>query len=147
MLLRLLPFAAAIAVGLAGFAGLAMWQLRRLGFQLAQSEQHVYAGGDEALVEIGRRLPEALPVIGRLGSDEFACVISGAAADEMAALRTADALRQAIARPMWMKQLVQVSVSIGVALAPRDGFTRDELTRRADHALRSAKRRGRIALL
>src|SRR5690242_8949437 len=111
MLLRLLPFAAAIAVGLAGFAGLAMWQLRRLGFQLAQSEQHVerleyqdtltglpnhirlfelfeerlaarpgsdivafaaldldsfdevndllgYAGGDEALVEIGRRLRE-----------------------------------------------------------------------------------------
>ncbi|HEY8442437.1 MAG TPA: EAL domain-containing protein [Xanthobacteraceae bacterium] len=203
MLLRLLPFAAAIAVGLAGFAGLAMWQLRRLGFQLAQSEQHVerleyqdtltglpnhnrlfelfeerlaarpgsdivafaaldldsfdevndllgYAGGDEALVEIGRRLREALPagcVIGRLGSDEFACVISGAAADETAALRTADALRQAIARPMWMKQLVQVSVSIGIALAPRDGLTRDELTRRADLALRAAKRRGRSALL
>jgi diguanylate cyclase (GGDEF)-like protein len=203
MLLRLLPFAAAIAVGLAGFAGLAMWQLRRLGFQLAQSEQHVerleyqdtltglpnhnrlfelfeerlaarpgsdivafaaldldsfdevndllgYAGGDEALVEIGRRLREALPagcVIGRLGSDEFACVISGAAADETAALRTADALRQAIARPMWMKQLGQVSVSIGIALAPRDGLTRDELTRRADLALRAAKRRGRSALL
>jgi diguanylate cyclase (GGDEF)-like protein len=203
MLLRLLPFAAAIAVGLAGFAGLSMWQLRRLGFQLAQSEQHVerleyqdtltglpnhnrlfelfeerlaarpgsdivafaaldldsfdevndllgYAGGDEALVEIGRRLREALPagcVIGRLGSDEFACVISGAAADETAALRTADALRQAIARPMWMKQLVQVSVSIGIALAPRDGLTRDELTRRADLALRAAKRRGRSALL
>jgi diguanylate cyclase (GGDEF)-like protein len=203
MLLRLLPFAAAIAVGLAGFAGLAMWQLRRLGFQLAQSEQHVerleyqdaltglpnhnrffelfeerlatrqgsdivafaaldldsfdevndllgYAGGDETLVEIGRRLREALPagyVIGRLGSDEFACVISGAAADETTALRTADALRQAIARPMWIKQLVQVSVSIGVALAPRDGLTRDELTRRADLALRAAKRRGRSTLL
>jgi EAL domain-containing protein (putative c-di-GMP-specific phosphodiesterase class I) len=48
---------------------------------------------------------------------------------------------------MWIKQLVQVSVSIGVALAPRDGLTRDELTRRADLALRAAKRRGRSTLL
>src|SRR6185436_11541819 len=48
---------------------------------------------------------------------------------------------------MWMKQLVQVSVSIGIALAPRDGLTRDELTRGADLALRAAKRRGRSALL
>ncbi len=201
MLLRLLPFAAAIALGLSGFAGLAVWQLRRLGSELAQTEQHVerleyqdtltglpnhnrffelfeerlsgregddmlafgaldldgfdevndalgYAGGDEALVEIGRRLRQALPsgcVIGRLGSDEFALLISGT--DETGALHTAHALRQAVARPMWMNQLVAVSVSIGLALAPRDGIGRDELTRRADLALRAAKRRGRGTLL
>jgi diguanylate cyclase (GGDEF)-like protein len=201
MLHRLFPFAATIAFGLVGFAVLAMWQLRRLGVELAQTEQHVerleyqdtltglpnhnrffevfderlsprqgeemlafaaldldgfdevndvlgYAGGDEALVEIGKRLREALPaggVIGRLGSDEFELLISGA--DATTALQAADTLRQAIARPMWMNQLVQVSVSIGLALAPRDGISRDELTRRADLALRSAKRRGRGTLL
>ena len=201
MLHRLLPFAATIALGLVGFAGLAMWQLRRLGSELAQSEQQVerleyqdtltglpnhnrffelfderlaarasdevlafaaldldgfdevndalgYAGGDEALAEIGKRLREELPagcVIGRLGSDEFALLMSDTHA--RAALHAADALRQAIARPMWMNQLVAVSVSIGLAIAPRDGVTRDELTRRADLALRAAKRRGRSTLL
>jgi hypothetical protein len=41
MMHRLLPFAATIAAGLVGFAGLAMWQLRRLGLELAQTEQQV----------------------------------------------------------------------------------------------------------
>ena len=38
--------------------------------------------------------------------------------------------------------ITQHSVSTGIAVAPRDGTTRDELTRRADLALRVAKRRG-----
>jgi diguanylate cyclase (GGDEF)-like protein len=201
MMHRLLPFAATIAAGLVGFAALAMWQLRRLGLELAQTEQQVelleyqdtltglpnhnrffelfderlsarqgedmlafaaldldgfdevndalgYAGGDEVLREVGNRLREALPagaVIGRLGSDEFALLMPSA--DAPTALQAADALRQALARPMWMNQLVQVSASIGLALAPRDGSTRDELIRRADLALRAAKRRGRSTLL
>src|SRR5262249_33532378 len=39
---RLLPLAMLIAAGLLGFAGLAMWQLNRLGFMLARSEQTVH---------------------------------------------------------------------------------------------------------
>jgi len=42
LILRLLPFAAAIALGLFCFAGLAMWQLNRLGLLLARSEQQVH---------------------------------------------------------------------------------------------------------
>src|SRR5205807_3969932 len=93
-------------------------------------------------------LAQSLPagaVLGRLGSDEFALLIADV--DPQAALRAADALRRSLLRPFWMNQLVQVSVSIGLALAPRDGVSRDELTRRADLALRSAKRRGRGTLL
>jgi hypothetical protein len=41
MMMRLLPLAAFIALALAGFAVLAMWQLGRLGQMLARSEQHV----------------------------------------------------------------------------------------------------------
>src|SRR5262249_59691171 len=48
MMNRILPVAGLIALGLAGFAALAMWQLSRLGGQPAQSDQHVqrpeYAG-------------------------------------------------------------------------------------------------------
>jgi diguanylate cyclase (GGDEF)-like protein len=197
MMNRLLPLAGSIALGLAGFAALVMWQLGRLGFALARSEQHVqkleyqdgltglpnhnrffelfdqaiaarrgeeilafavldldgfdevndalgYAGGDEVLAEIGKRLALSLPrgaVIGRLGSDEFALLISGT--DPQGAIAAADAVRQSIVRPFWINQVVQLGVSIGLAVAPRDGAIRDELTRRADLALRTAKRRGR----
>ena len=37
---KLLPVAAAIALGLIGFSALTIWQLDRLGFQLARSEQY-----------------------------------------------------------------------------------------------------------
>jgi len=46
-----------------------------------------------------------------------------------------------------MNQVVQLSASIGVAVAPRDGEVRDELMRRADLALRCAKHRGRGILV
>ena len=42
IMLRLLPFGALIAAGLLCFAGLAMWQLNRLGFMLARSERAVH---------------------------------------------------------------------------------------------------------
>jgi diguanylate cyclase (GGDEF)-like protein len=201
MMHRLLPIAGLIAFGLIGFAALAMWQLGRLGFRLATTEQQVeklefqdaltglpnhnrlfalfdqalatrqedealafaaldldgfdeindalgYAGGDEVLKELGERLRKSLPegaVIARLGSDEFALLISGI--DRDGALQAAEAVRQAIMRPIWMDQLVQISVSVGLAVAPQDGTTRDELTRRADLALRAAKRRARGSVL
>jgi diguanylate cyclase (GGDEF)-like protein len=197
MMTRLLPLAVLIALGLVGFAALAMWQLSRLGLLLARSERHVqrleyediltglpnhnhffelldqaiaarhgtealafaaldldgfdevndalgYAGGDEVLAEIGKRLREALPrsaAVARLGSDEFALMITGKNAES--AVFITDTVRQALARPIRMSQVVQIKVSIGLAIAPRDGTTRDELTRRADLALRTAKRRDR----
>jgi diguanylate cyclase (GGDEF)-like protein len=42
MMLRLLPFGILIAAGLLAFAGLAMWQLRRLGHLLGKSEQRLH---------------------------------------------------------------------------------------------------------
>jgi diguanylate cyclase (GGDEF)-like protein len=194
MMMRLLPLAALIALALAGFAALAMWQLGQL---LARSEQHVqkleyldvltdlpnhnhffelfdqalakrygtetlafaaldldgfdevndalgYAGGDEVLAELGKRLRDALPpsaVIARLGSDEFALMITGRNADSAPFIL--DTVRQALGRPIFSSQVIQIKVSAGLAMAPRDGVTRDELTRRADLALRAAKRRHR----
>src|SRR5215467_11833355 len=61
-----------------------------------------YAGGDEVLAEVGRRLRGAVSpasaMVARLGSDEFALMITGRNADS--ALFVADTLRQALARPI-----------------------------------------------
>ena len=54
------------------------------------------------------------------------------------------ALAGALARPFWVNdQVVQVGVTAGLAHAPRDAQSRDELIRRADLALRAAKRKQR----
>ena len=81
-------------------------------------------------------------VIARLGSDEFVLLMPVARRRSGAAL--AHAVRQVVARPIWVNQVVQVSVQHRACnRAARRRPSRDELTRRADLALRAAKRRGR----
>jgi diguanylate cyclase (GGDEF)-like protein len=107
-----------------------------------------YMAGDAVLAEISRRLREAVPatsVIGRLGGDEFALLIP--AFDSEGALSLAHVVRQVVARPIWVNQAVHVACSIGCAIAPRDGNSREELTRRAELALQAAKRRGRGSVI
>jgi diguanylate cyclase (GGDEF)-like protein len=102
------------------------------------------AGGDEVLLEVANRLRQAMPpevVIGRLRSHhKFALMVP--AADPPSALATAEAARLAISRPIWIGQALQIAASVGLAVAPRDGTTPAELVRRADLALRAARRRG-----
>jgi diguanylate cyclase (GGDEF)-like protein len=197
MMIRLLPFGALIALGLFGFAVLAMWQLRRLGYLLARSTREVHrlayedavtglanlhqlrevldralaarnadevlalvlidlggiddmkeavgeAGEDEVLIEVADRLRRELPtgaLAARLRGDRFGIAIP--ATDAGAALAAARVIRDAASCPLWVNQVVQLGANAGVAIAPEDGVTREELMRRADLALRSAKRRGR----
>jgi diguanylate cyclase (GGDEF)-like protein len=102
------------------------------------------AGGDEVLVEVANRLSHAMPsdvVIGRLRSNhKFALIMT--ATDPRTALATVEAARLAISRPIWLGQALQVAASVGLAVAPRDGTAGEEVVRRADLALRSARRRG-----
>ena len=102
------------------------------------------AGGDEVLLEVANRLRQAMRgdvVIGRLRSNhKFALIMPGT--DSRAAFALAEAARAAISRPIWLGLAVQVAASVGLAVAPRDGTTADELLRRADLALRAARRRG-----
>jgi diguanylate cyclase (GGDEF)-like protein len=102
------------------------------------------AGADEVLREVARRLRQAVPagvVIGRARSDH-AFTLLMPATDAPAARALAEAARQAVSRPIWVGQALQVAASVGFALAPRDGSTRAALVHRADLALRSARRRG-----
>jgi diguanylate cyclase (GGDEF)-like protein len=102
------------------------------------------AGGDEVLFEVANRLRHAMPpdiVIGRMRSNhKFALMME--ATDPQTALATAEAARSAISRPIWIGQALQIAASVGLAVAPRDGTQGEELARRADLALRSARRRG-----
>ncbi len=102
-----------------------------------------YAGGDAVLVEIGKRLASRAPpaaLLGRLGSTEFALLMPGL--DRQKARAAAEAVRLSLSRPFWQDQVVAVSASMGLAVVPSDGVLRDELSRRAHLALRSAKQRG-----
>ena len=101
--------------------------------------------GNELLTEIAKRLEGALEpgeLVARLGGDEFG-VLSERARDESSALALAERLQTAIAKPCEIAGLsLEVQGSIGIALAPAHGTSRDELLRRADIAMYAAKRLG-----
>ena len=102
--------------------------------------------GDRLLEVVGRRLRllarESDPVA-RLGGDEFAMIIRGLD-DEAGAGLMAERVLAALCAPVDIDGLtVPMGVSIGIALAPRDGRQPDLLLKNADLALYGAKAGGR----
>ena len=196
---QLQPLLALTGVFLVGFAGIALWQVRRAVRDLGMSEQlrldarargHAHrpaqpsqddradrrrAGrpraGEVVTLALPRsRRPEgrqrrARPshrrrsadgtrraaarhpagrraFCGRFDGDEFAVVMTS----PDAAIRRSRGRRDpgALSRPFWInEQAVQVGVTAGLAHAPRDARARDDLMRRADLALRAAKKKQR----
>src|SRR5581483_4660321 len=101
-------------------------------------------GGDALMKTIAERLIAGLPEgaqFGRFEDDEFAVVLTSD--DSGAAAALAETLRAALAQPIFMEQNWQITAGIGTAQAPADGNTAEELSRRADLALRAAKHEGR----
>jgi diguanylate cyclase (GGDEF)-like protein len=101
------------------------------------------AGSAMLLANIAERLNSGLPAgafLGRFADDEFAAV--AASLDLQAASELGDKISAALAEPFVMDQPWHISASIGIAQAPEDGTTGDELYRRASLALRAAKRGG-----
>jgi diguanylate cyclase (GGDEF)-like protein len=111
------------------------------------NDTHGRVGGDALLKSIAERLQAGLPPgaqFGRFDDDEFAVIM--ASDDIQAASALAESLRASLVRPIFMEQNWQISAGIGIAQAPADGKTAEELSRRADLALRAAKRDGRGTL-
>ena len=108
-----------------------------------------HSAGDLLLQEMAQRLRAVLgdgDVLARLGGDEFAILQSGGAAQRDDAMATAARIVATVARPFDLDgSRLSVGVSIGIALAPRDGVDPDELLRKADLALYRTKARGRNA--
>lgn len=98
--------------------------------------------GDRLLLELAQRLEALRPergLLARLGGDEFAYLVEGA--DEAAARVFCERLLRAARDPVEVDgQRLDVGVSLGIALYPRDGANAATLLRRADLAMRAAKR-------
>ena len=111
------------------------------------NDTYGHEAGDVLLsqfAEVLRLATRSEDVVCRYGGEEFTIVLPEA--DEEAAVRRADQVRQAVqAMRVTYRQspLPSVTVSIGVALFPRDGQSPADLLRRADAALYDAKQNGR----
>ncbi len=105
-----------------------------------------HAAGDGLLTAVAARLRGCLrsaDTAARLGGDEFAILLEELCEDDEAdrvAARILDTLR----RPFSVHgEPVQIAVSIGVVVATAGAIDVDELLRRADFAMYSAKRKGK----
>ena len=99
--------------------------------------------GDEVLcqiAEIARAEIRAEDLVGRIGGEEFVCILSGVGGREARAL--AQRVCRAIARGTERASCPGVTISVGLALL-RAGDTVETLMRRADTALYEAKEGGR----
>ena len=99
--------------------------------------------GDEVLVESARLLSHCVresDYVYRIGSDEFIIVLSSIILETDAAL-VAEKIFQHFSRDIRVKaREISVSMSIGIAIFPKDGNDANELTSRADIALMEAKK-------
>jgi diguanylate cyclase (GGDEF)-like protein len=88
-----------------------------------------------------RELEWPQSVLGRLGRHRFILLLCAKNAE--AGLSMAQEVEKLIAKPLHVHgQLVNLAANIGLAVAPRDGLTSDEMFRHATLAMREAKRVG-----
>jgi diguanylate cyclase (GGDEF)-like protein len=112
------------------------------------NDVHGHPVGDDALVHLAgilrRQVRSGDAVVSRLGGDELAVLLRGCAPE--VAVRRAEELLEAVrAAPLQLPDggLLALSVSVGVAHAPRHATRMRELYAAADAALYRAKRAGR----
>lgn len=133
-----------LASSLSAEAGqtLAVLYLDLDGFK-AINDTHGHDTGDELLRIVAARLARAVrggDLVGRVGGDEFACLLCGALTHEQLQ-HLACKLFDAVATPVRVGLLtLSVSPSIGIASCPADGTTAEALLRGADAAMYRAKR-------
>jgi diguanylate cyclase (GGDEF)-like protein len=107
-----------------------------------------HEAGDQLLKVFATRMRDCVrhsDIVARLAGDEFTVILEGLdGADDAKAV--ASKLVETLRAPVALAgKLVEITISIGIAM-PRDGQTDDaELLGRADAALYEAKRRGRNA--
>lgn len=114
----------------------------------AINDTHGHAAGDAVLVSVASRIQHCLrtgDLLGRLGGEEFAILIDGHSAEELAAIaerirltvvQAAVRIPEGVALP--------VTMSIGVAVAESDGrLSIEQLLAASDAALYRAKNEGR----
>ncbi|MFW7267609.1 EAL domain-containing protein [Gluconacetobacter sp. Hr-1-5] len=115
------------------------------GFK-AVNDTYGHAAGDKVLIELSRRLWEALRESGyvaRLGGDEFVVVLENLhmdTANEQASAEL-DRLSSVVGEPFVLGDgnSARVGLAMGVAFYPQDGEKPEALLRQADNAMYQAK--------
>lgn len=105
-----------------------------------------HSGGDVLLQEVAKRIRKvarAPHFVARLGADEFAILIVGGG-EEGDMVRTVRRLLKETRKPISVNDVeLTITASIGIAMFPRDGTTREVLLQRADLSMSRAKAGGR----
>ena len=105
-----------------------------------------HAAGDHVICAIAERLQRILPenaIVARISGDEFALLLPDCP-NETQAERFMRRLQDMMVQPVsFGPDEIHVTVSMGAALAPRDGLAAEDLLRKADIALYDAKSNGR----
>ena len=102
--------------------------------------------GDELLKSVSSSLQDCAgpnEFVARLGGDEFALVVSGINSESQV-LNVVQRIYQAVRRThQCLSHQLPVDTSIGIAVAPSDGLTCDEILQNADLAMYDAKSSGK----
>jgi diguanylate cyclase (GGDEF)-like protein len=110
----------------------------------ALNDRHGHGAGDEALkaiAQIVKRTVRRFDLAARYGGDEFAVILPGVGAVE--AEEIAERMRWSVEHAAVHPLGERMTLSLGIATAPADGATKDELLHAADTAMYRAKRSGR----
>ena len=109
------------------------------------NDRYGHSAGDAVLREIAERLQGSVrrqDIVGRLGGDEFLAIITDSEHPD-GIESTADRILTKLSSPIsWRNQTMEVSASIGIALAPTDGATATDVLHSADTAMYAAKKTG-----
>ncbi|MDQ3106295.1 MAG: sensor domain-containing diguanylate cyclase, partial [Actinomycetota bacterium] len=110
------------------------------------NDRYDHSTGDAALIWMASRLSEAtreIDVVARWGGEEFIVLLPRAGVDETATV--AERIRATVAAEPMVdgKKVIELTVSIGMAVHPQDGTTADALFKAADAALLRAKKLGK----
>ncbi|MBE0701434.1 MAG: sensor domain-containing diguanylate cyclase, partial [Acholeplasmataceae bacterium] len=101
--------------------------------------------GDAILVEVSKRLMDNLnpeSTLARTGGDEFLLLVKNTSDVEIELL--VKKMIQSLKTELEVNELgIKVSTSIGIAMFPKDGLTRDQLIKNADNAMYQAKSSGK----
>lgn len=105
-----------------------------------------HPAGDALLKQVARRLERAvgkLGQVGRLGGDEFKVIVPNRVEREMLGELARDIIHS-LSQPYTIEnQRVVIGASVGIAIAPENGTTSEDLIRNSDLALYAAKDGGR----
>jgi diguanylate cyclase (GGDEF)-like protein len=110
------------------------------------NDTYGHAIGDQALIEICGRIQKHLrksDTLARLSGDEFVVLLEQVQ-DADAAQHTAERVVEAFHEPAQLENCtLKISVSVGIALYPEHGETKDELLSHGDTAMYRSKQDGR----